>query len=160
MSLSDLGNLGELVGGIAVIVTLIYLVIQVRQNSAATRAKNRQALANDQIRYINGRATDPFLRRTVEQMFAGEEIAREDRFGLRMHVIAGLRMFENYFAQFENGTMDREDWRAMREIVKLHFAFAQYRETFELMRSAWNAAFAREIAAIIAEIDGSPGPSV
>ena len=33
MTLADLGNLGEFIGSIAVVVTLVYLIIQVRQNT-------------------------------------------------------------------------------------------------------------------------------
>ena len=33
MTLQDLGNMGEFVGAIAVIATLIYLTVQIRQNS-------------------------------------------------------------------------------------------------------------------------------
>ena len=38
MTLSDLANLGEFIGGIAVIVTLIYLAVQLKQNSKMARA--------------------------------------------------------------------------------------------------------------------------
>ena len=33
MTLADLGNLGEFVGSIAVVITLVYLIIQLRQNT-------------------------------------------------------------------------------------------------------------------------------
>ncbi len=49
MTLSDLGNIGESVGVIAVVVTLIYLAVQIRQNSATARAHIRQSLAELQI---------------------------------------------------------------------------------------------------------------
>lgn len=42
--LDTLGNLGDFVGGIAVVVTLAYLVIQVRQNTAAIEASSRQQI--------------------------------------------------------------------------------------------------------------------
>ena len=40
----SLGNLGDFIGGIGVIITLIYLATQVRQNTAALRAASRQAI--------------------------------------------------------------------------------------------------------------------
>ena len=36
MSLEQLANLGEFLGGIAVIVSLVYLAVQVRRNTRAT----------------------------------------------------------------------------------------------------------------------------
>lgn len=38
MDLTQLANLGEFIGGVAVLVTLIYLAIQVGEGSRATRA--------------------------------------------------------------------------------------------------------------------------
>ena len=42
--LEALGNLGDFIGGIAVIVTLIYLAVQVRQNTAALETASRQQI--------------------------------------------------------------------------------------------------------------------
>jgi hypothetical protein len=153
VTLGDLGNIGEFVGAIAVLATLIYLAIQIRQNSATTRAHIRQSLADSQIQYINSRATDPFLRSAVGKMFAGQQLDAEEEFGLRMHAVSGIRMFENYFAQYTLGTMAPEDWRAIREVIKLHFRFPMYRAVFVVIQSSWNVEFATEIMAIIAEID-------
>ena len=62
MTLSDLGNVGDFLGTIAVLVTLVYLAIQIRQNLATSRAQTRQALADSQINYLNSRVTGPFNR--------------------------------------------------------------------------------------------------
>jgi hypothetical protein len=43
--LDALGNLGDFIGGIAVIVTLIYLATQVRLHTAALRAASRQDIS-------------------------------------------------------------------------------------------------------------------
>ncbi len=40
MSLESLGNLGEFVSGVAVVVSLIYLALQVRQNTESLRTEN------------------------------------------------------------------------------------------------------------------------
>jgi len=44
VNLAQLANLGEFVGGIAVLVTLVYLVVQVRQGNSNSRAAARQIL--------------------------------------------------------------------------------------------------------------------
>jgi hypothetical protein len=42
MSLEDLGNIGEFVAAAAVIVSLIYLAVQIRQNTKSLRASTFQ----------------------------------------------------------------------------------------------------------------------
>lgn len=49
MTLDDLGDLSDFLGAIAVLVTLVYLAIQVRQSSALTRVQTRQSVADSQI---------------------------------------------------------------------------------------------------------------
>ena len=44
MDLAQLANLGEFIGGVAVLVTLVYLVVQVRQGNSNSRAAARQIL--------------------------------------------------------------------------------------------------------------------
>ena len=38
MNLDDLGNLGELIGAVAVVISLAYLAVQIRQNTRSLRA--------------------------------------------------------------------------------------------------------------------------
>src|SRR5437870_561365 len=45
MSLTDLASLGSFVSGVAVAITLIFLVIQMRQNTLAIRGAASQALS-------------------------------------------------------------------------------------------------------------------
>ena len=45
MSIMELGALGEFVGAIAVVVTLAYLAVQIRQNTRAMEESRRLALA-------------------------------------------------------------------------------------------------------------------
>lgn len=44
--LDTLGNLGDFIGGIAVVVTLIYLAVQVRQNTLALKAASWQEVVS------------------------------------------------------------------------------------------------------------------
>ena len=46
-TLSDLGNIGELIGAIAVLITLIYLAIQVRNSTNSNRAATLDAILSD-----------------------------------------------------------------------------------------------------------------
>jgi len=52
MSLNDLGSLGEFIGALAVVVSLIYLAIQVRQNTRALFVSTGQAQADSHSHYL------------------------------------------------------------------------------------------------------------
>ena len=63
MSLEDLGNIGEFVGAMAVIVSLVYLAVQIRQNTRSVRTSTYQ----DIVRMVQEidllLASDPELNR-------------------------------------------------------------------------------------------------
>jgi hypothetical protein len=44
MSLQDLGSLGEFIGSIAVVLSLLYLAVQIRQNTKTERTASRQTI--------------------------------------------------------------------------------------------------------------------
>ena len=66
-----LGNLGDFIGGIAVVITLIYLTSQVRQSSAAIRTASREVI------YAGCRAQNSQVVRAeaVASLLAGQSSA-------------------------------------------------------------------------------------
>jgi hypothetical protein len=52
VSISELGSLGEFISSLIVLVTLIYLAMQIRQNAHATRAGSHHAIT-DALNEIN-----------------------------------------------------------------------------------------------------------
>jgi hypothetical protein len=44
MSLNDLANLGQVIGALAVVISLIYVALQIRQNTAAIRSAAAQTV--------------------------------------------------------------------------------------------------------------------
>lgn len=52
MSIQDLGSLGEVVAAIATVATLIYLALQIRQNTRATQAGSFHAIY-DSMNHVN-----------------------------------------------------------------------------------------------------------
>ena len=63
MTLQDWGALGELIGGVAIIVSLIYVGLQVRQSTHATRAATSQAFTDQYMSAISPLQDPDFSRR-------------------------------------------------------------------------------------------------
>jgi hypothetical protein len=65
LTLQDLGSLGELIGGIAVVASLIYLALQIRQNTRSTHASMAQSVySRDALRVPSDRL---FARRSIDE---------------------------------------------------------------------------------------------
>jgi hypothetical protein len=59
VTLEDLGNLGDFIGGLAVIVTLFYLAVQIRQNTRMLRSAGEQTTRSDSTATIALAAQSP-----------------------------------------------------------------------------------------------------
>jgi len=58
-----IGAIGEIVGAVAVVATLGYLAVQIRQNTRADRASSRQTVLDDFYSSLWETARDAELRR-------------------------------------------------------------------------------------------------
>ena len=72
MNIQDLGALGEIVGAIAIVVTLAYLAVQIRYAKIAVTDQSRQNRAAA-LREINGRLVDNSELRQVFDKVASAE---------------------------------------------------------------------------------------
>ena len=50
MTLNELGSLGEFISGLAVVVTLVYLALQIRHNTRAVRSSMHQDMIESTLR--------------------------------------------------------------------------------------------------------------
>lgn len=64
MSLQDLGNLGEFIGAFAVVISLIYLAIQIRQNTKQMRESSQVSRLLLQENFVSGQ--EAFFRSFLE----------------------------------------------------------------------------------------------
>ena len=80
MTLQDLGGIGELIGGIGVIVSLLYLARQIRDSSRIERLNARYAVSQALLSAFSRIDEDPELHRVwVAARDRGEELDDEDR---------------------------------------------------------------------------------
>ena len=109
--LDALGNLGEFVGGLAVVVTLIYLAIQVRHNTAALRVASRQEIASG-LRTHNRLFMEPSVCRAYAKGLRGHPDMPFDERSLFMTLLTDHALFfEGAFALHESGQLEGETYQ-------------------------------------------------
>lgn len=112
MTIAELGSLGEFVGSVAVLVTLIYLAIQVRQNSKITRMQMIQDAASSQQLVIM-RAMDDDMASNQEDPLWWKQI---------LWIEMNLRGYESTFLQLQEGLFEPELFDAKMLRMKNWFA--------------------------------------
>jgi hypothetical protein len=164
MSLTDLGALGEFVGAIAVVVTLVYLAIQIRQNTRAMAESRRLALA--QTYQMRADALQDMLVHAAESEHIGPVISKLvevasldvldpiERGRFRQWQVAQQTHWDNMFYQYQQGFIDEEYYRD------------SFRVRVRRLAPIWRAlgmignrrSFDEELERILAESEASEAP--
>lgn len=109
MKLQDLASLAEIVGGVAVIVSLIYVGVQVNDNTAAIRsAAASDATTTMQSWYIqmggNRQASDNWFN----AMTSPDPLPARDEFQFMMSMHVAILGMQNSYLLTKEGTLDAE----------------------------------------------------
>ncbi len=107
MDVMKLGAIGELVGGFAVIATLGYLDVQVRQGTRSSRSATYQAAITNVAEWTRtvGSNNDTAVL-LHEGMMDLDSLEREERIHWAFLFTSAVRTFENLFYQYEIGSID------------------------------------------------------
>jgi hypothetical protein len=106
--------IAEIIAAVAVIASLMYLAIQMRQNNELLRSESRQALvANDLTSLAANFSNADVFAKYVN----GEEMSAEDQLRLSFMFTLDLRNREFEYFQYTNGLLDEQAWLAYRHVV-------------------------------------------
>ena len=116
MSLEDLGNIGEFVAAVAVVISLVYLAIQIRQNTRSVRVASYQSWFDSYSNFSNTVLASPeldalFHRGTSDPGKLTPEERRHFN-GLARRI---FRLFENLYYQRLQGMIDADLYASWRE---------------------------------------------
>ena len=118
MTIQDLGSIGELVAAIATVATLVYLAIQIRQNSRLLRASTSQAVAQSALDFNTALVQDRELLRpfTTGRQDLGS-LDAEDRDAFTTMLITLFYSYESGFYQHLDGVIHADLWEGRRGML-------------------------------------------
>jgi hypothetical protein len=143
MSLQDLANLGEGIGGIAVLISLVYLALQIRQNTRTIQSTAFQQVVDSfsQISLAVGLdrgLTEVFMRANQVGLSALDPV---DQAQMRFVLLSFFRRAESAFFHSQQGTLDMESWEGIRESLKGMLQGPAVREFWEGNAGVYNSRF-------------------
>ena len=156
MSIIELGALGEFVGAFGVIATLIYLTIQVRQNTELARANIDQQLT---IASQNARLSSIHHYNLISlgvKAESGERLERDEWEAFRTDIGVKLEVHQDYYVQWKRGLRDYEHYRSKeRELLYQLKRWPVYKEIWDWWKPVARTDFAGQIEARLAETPDS-----
>ena len=118
MNWDAIGAIGEIVGAIAVLATLIYLAIQIRQNSAIQRAQTHQQLALERVNGVRLITTNKELRDAVGKARFGKPLTEDEQGILFWMTVMHLREYENELYQHSQGMIEDDELEVQKTLLE------------------------------------------
>lgn len=151
--LEALGNLGEFIGAVGVVVSLVYLALQLRQNTSSVRAASFNSMVQNSISLLQNGFIDSefaaFLARAENDPDALDDV---DRLRWDAYMTAVFRHFGNLVYQERVGAIDRQMWESYRRDLKEHLRSPAWSAWFREHQVVFSESLTQEVAEVVAEL--------
>jgi hypothetical protein len=107
----------EIVGGIAIVISLAILIVEVRGNTQAIRNANRQSLATRAQDMALILAADPDIADSLKQAVSANEMDQASLARATNFMMANLRIAEEAYYLYREGELDEDYWRTRAAVV-------------------------------------------
>ena len=104
-------DIGQLASAASVVLSLLFVGFEIRQNTAIARLSAAQAFMADQSELFDLVATDPILAPLMQSVMAGaqpDEFGDVERFRIDVHLRRIVRGWEGLFAAVREGVLPRD----------------------------------------------------
>jgi hypothetical protein len=153
-----IGAISELVGAVAVLVTLVYLAVQVRDNTKTVKSENVHRVT-DSFNAINMLvASDQDL---ADLWFKGvsdfEALTPTEQARFGFVQLAAFRIYDSLYYQVARSTGDEQLWLAELDTIRWIFAYPGMRAWWRQQKFGFSAQFKEYIDGIVSELSGDDG---
>ena len=145
MNILEIGAIGEFVGAIAVLITLVYIAVQTRQSVKTTQQKSHSDLLTrrqDLMRLLTEDRDfiEVWSKGCSQQQLDSIDAQRFTSFGMMLssHV-------QDAYIQYKAGLIDENVWEAERRLLTVHFTQPGFVDWWEHGQQYVTHEFARYI---------------
>lgn len=157
-TIQALGSLGEFVGALAVVTSLIYLARQMIQNTTSVRAASFNSMVQNSIRLLEHAFRDSefadFLHRAESDpdSLTPAEVVRWDAY-----MTAVYRHFGNLVYQYRVGALDQQMWESYQRTLKEHLRVPSWGNWFRANAQVFSDALCLDVERILKEVEDENG---
>jgi hypothetical protein len=156
MTLSDLAAIGSLISGVAVLISLIYLGLQMRQNSRHSQALIQQGRASRTMEILTRWAEFDWSDGMDACVNGSPDVNARD---LRRFISLMRAYFVNYedsFLQHGEGLLEGVAFANVEAALRATMTGPGHRAAWKVVRTAFDHAFQQYMDGVIAETTGAP----
>ena len=151
MNWEAIGAIGEIIGAIAVVITLVYLSSQLRQNTKATKQSTSREIAEDGSDWTYRLIENPEIAELYISGIRGEDLSRTDALRFRL-LMSNLINHWNY--SFSTGIFEIVDNSNIKGVLSQPGGQEFWRKSLATRSYNYDQGFVEHMNGILAEIEG------
>ena len=118
MNLNDLANIGQVIGAIAVVISLIYVALQIRQNTNAVRSATAQTVHEHFAKWYHLMAADAELSRIAANGLRDySSLSEQERVRFVAAFMSFLSYSQNAFLKWREGLLASPLWLGWELVI-------------------------------------------
>ena len=164
MTIEELGSLGELISAIAVLATLVYLAVQVRQAKDMLVIETRRNRGDQLVQFFGHEVNSPYLAPILEKMQDQHGYGREQKFLIKTYGLTKTEairwtshlstLWEPIIVEYENLP---SELRSREDAFIYSMARFPDQRIFLENQSTKDTLFSKRVAEILLDIDSLEG---
>lgn len=142
MTIAELGNLGEFVSSIAVLISLIYLAIQVKSSTEAARMSTYQSVVSDFGALNRSMASTPDLSILfVNAMEDFGKLSADEKARVSQLFFVAFHYFENMYYQNQKGYLEDDVWLGWKRLMLTYHSRPGFQSWWALRHEVYSQSF-------------------
>ena len=139
MNALDIAGWVEIVASIAVLISLVFLNVQIRQTNSLTRSEARQAQVVIDQEHIAKFIEHPDL---ASAYASKEHLDHDDKTRLWFWVVLSMRAREHEWFQYQHGALDAQSWDSYKRVIPFTLGTNRTRRYWSVTRGFFDPGFA------------------
>jgi hypothetical protein len=138
LKLSDWASVAEIIAAVAVALSLIFVGLELQQNTAASESATREAINRKDIEFLSLFVDPTVVAVANVKAQNGESLSEFEESQLVATEYVNFIIFEHSYYQYRKGVLEAEEWARHENIIRLvwqdwpyaHTMWSRYRDTF------------------------------
>ncbi len=132
----DIGDLANLIAGVGVILSLLFIGYEIRQNTAETRAAGAATVGDSFRELILARAQSPSLAAAIVAISSGEQPTPIQEVQYSGYLIALIRTVEDAYLLYRAGRLDEDQLQVRLAGLNNHINDRRGRDRWDGFKSS------------------------
>ncbi len=142
MNIEILANYADVIGGVAVVMSLIYVGIQIHRNTKSSQSQTSQSAHESLATVSLAVAKDSdFSNLARKGMLAFDELTEDEKFQFILLMVTIFRRYENIYYQYQKRFLEKDLWEGYRHSMLLYFHSSGGQAFWNLRRTHFSGIF-------------------